>query len=77
MTHICKEDLYSRSANLVPNFAARWHLFCKHFFTSKINHNTKQTKEPVVYKINPFTPQKEGPNNEEIPVKSNEKSNPP
>jgi hypothetical protein len=51
MTHICKEDLYSRSASLVPNFAARWHLFCKHFFTSKINHNTKQTKEPTVQKI--------------------------
>ncbi len=77
MTHMCKEDLYSRSASSVPNFAARWHLFSKHFFTSKINHNTKQTKGTTVYKINPFTPYKEGPNNKKIPVKGNEKSKPP
>ncbi|MFN9981469.1 MAG: hypothetical protein ACK53Y_16210, partial [bacterium] len=56
MTHICKEDLYSRSASLVPNFAARWHLFCKHCFTTIIKPNTKQNKEPMVYKINPVTP---------------------
>jgi hypothetical protein len=44
--------------------------------TSKINNNMKQTKEPTVYKINPFTPLKKDTNNKEIPVKSNKKSKP-
>jgi hypothetical protein len=51
-----KEDLYSRSASLVPKFAARWHSFYEYFFTSEINNKMKQTKAPTVYKINPFTP---------------------
>ncbi len=35
MTHICKEDSYSRSTSLVPNFAARWRSIRKIFFNPK------------------------------------------
>jgi hypothetical protein len=42
-----KEDLYSKSASLVPAFTARWHSFCKYFFTAKSNNKMKQTKSSI------------------------------
>ncbi len=72
-----KEDLYSKLASLVPNFAARWHLFCKYFFTPEINSKMKQTKATMIYRNYPFTPYKEDPNNKENPVRSDKKTKPP
>jgi hypothetical protein len=50
-----KEDI-SYIAKLVPNFAARWHLFCKYFFTPEINNQIKQTKATMIYRNYPVTP---------------------
>jgi len=68
------------TANLqaqVPNFAARWHLFCNYLFTPEINNRMKQNKATWVYRNHPFTPQKEDPNYKENPVTSNKNSKPP
>ncbi len=42
-----KEDLYSKSASLVHNFAARRHLFCEYFFTKEINNKMIQQKQQL------------------------------
>jgi hypothetical protein len=60
-------------AKLVPNFAARWRLFCNNFFTPEINNKMEQTKATWVYRNHSFTPQKENPNYKENPVTSNKK----
>jgi hypothetical protein len=58
MSHpsVVKKTYTAGTASLVPNFAARWHLFCKYFFTPEINNKMKQTKAPMVYRNYPFTP---------------------
>jgi hypothetical protein len=50
-----KEDM-SHIAKLVPDFAARWHLFCKYFYTPEINNKMIQTEATIVYRYHPFTP---------------------
>ncbi len=50
-----KEDLYSKSASLVPNFAARWHSFCKYFFTAKINNKWNKPNHPLKKKLPVYT----------------------
>ncbi len=69
MTHIGKEDLYSKSASLVPIFAARCHSFRKYFFTQETNNKMIQTAT-MIYINNPFTSLKEDPNDKDISVNS-------
>jgi hypothetical protein len=54
MTHISKEDLYSKYAGVVPSFATRCHLFCKYFFTLEINNQLKQSKTTIIYRNYPL-----------------------
>ncbi len=62
-------------AKLVPNFAARGHLFCKYFFTSKINHNTKEPKNQryinkPIYTLKRRSQQQENPGQRKRKVKT-------
>jgi hypothetical protein len=50
MTHTWQRRPLQQICDLVPNFAARWHSFCKYFFTSEINNKMKQTKAPTYIK---------------------------
>ncbi len=43
-SHMAKRTPTAKTESLVPNFAARWHSFCKYFFTLEINNQKKQTK---------------------------------
>jgi hypothetical protein len=52
---IAKKTYAEKAAKLVPNFAARWHSFCKYFFTPDINTQRKQINATKTYRDNPFT----------------------
>ncbi len=66
----------SHIAKLVSDFAARWHLFYKYFYTPEIKNKMIQTEATIVYRYHPFKPKKEDPNYKENPVTSNKKSKP-
>ena len=66
---IAKKTYTEKAASLVPNFAARWHSFCKYFFTPEINNQRKQTETTTVYRNYPFTPYKKTSTYKKNPVK--------
>ncbi len=70
MTHICKEDSYSRSTSLVPNFATRWHSFCNNSSLQKSTTKYNKQNNNNIKKY-PVTPKKKIPNYKKIPVRSN------
>jgi hypothetical protein len=47
------------------------------FLHSRNQQQDDTTKATIIYSNYPFTPQKDDPNNKEIPVKSDKKSKPP
>jgi hypothetical protein len=49
------------TANLqaqVPNFAARWHLFCNYFLTPEIDNKNETNQSNMGNRNHPFTAQK-------------------
>ncbi len=50
-----KKTYQTKAAQIVPVSAARWHSFCKYFFTPEINNQSRQTQATTVYIDNPFT----------------------
>jgi hypothetical protein len=72
---MAKEDLYSKYASVVPNFAARWHLFCKYFFTPEINNKILQQKQQFIYKLPVYTVERRS-KQQEISAKSDKKTKP-
>ncbi len=65
-----KKTSKTKTATLVPNFASRWHSFCKYFLTPEINNQRIQTEATTVYRDNPFTPYRKTPTYKKNPVKS-------